>query len=270
MIKIILLALLIIVAFGGQVISQTDLVQNNTSKVIIDKREEVTIRTAQPLLLSEGYKLAVVYVSEDGKKIAVKLTKGPKLVSQMTVSLSDQTKQHERGLYRYQKNIGNTNITLIEVHFKNAAREMDWDEATVDRIWQISEPKPPAIWQNETNASAANATVSSMPSLAKLSDQEWFDKAFALDDSGKYEEAIQAYEEALKQNPQMIGAWIDKGLDLERLGRHEEAIQSYEAALQINPKHEGAWYSKGVSLLNSKQYNESISAFEQALQLKPR
>jgi hypothetical protein len=172
MTKIILLALLITVA-SGQSISQNDLVHNNTSKVIMDERKDVIITTARPLTLGEGYQLAI-RIPFDEKEVSVELAKGPKRVDQRTVSFSNETKPEERGLYRYQKNVGKTNITLIEVHFKNATRAMDWDQATVDRIWQISEPQ--VNTQNVINASAANATVPSMPSLPVLSANEWFDK----------------------------------------------------------------------------------------------
>ena len=43
--------------------------------------------------------------------------------------------------------------------------------------------------------------------------------------AGRYEEAIKAYDEALKINPQDADAWTNKGNALSNLGRKEEAIK---------------------------------------------
>jgi len=265
MLRIILLALLIIVA-SDQSLSQNDLAQNHTSKVIIDKKEDVIITSFKPLQLAEGYELEINSVFEDEKRISVELMQGSDSVDKKIVSLSSDSKS-DAGVYRYQKSMEyNGNITVIEVHFKNATRAVDWDQAAVDRIWQISAPQvpPPALEEQEIDATVINPAI---PASTNLTALERFNEGLSLDDQGKYQEAILAYSKALEQNPHMIGAWIDKGLDLERLGRHDEAIKSYDAALQINTKHEGAWYSKGVSLLNLGKNSDALTAFSNAIEL---
>jgi hypothetical protein len=56
------------------------------------------------------------------------------------VSPSKDNPTEEDKIYRYKKEIENSkNVTLIEIHFKNAFRGSDQDLATVSSVMQISE-----------------------------------------------------------------------------------------------------------------------------------
>ncbi|MEJ2086642.1 MAG: sulfatase-like hydrolase/transferase, partial [Acidobacteriota bacterium] len=55
--------------------------------------------------------------------------------------------------------------------------------------------------------------------------------AFDLRKEGKAEEALAAAERALAANPEMADAWQVKGSSLEDLGRFEEALEAYREAL---------------------------------------
>lgn len=108
-----------------------------------------------------------------------------------------------------------------------------------------------------------------MPSLveAKTAD-EWYNEGNDLGQSGKYEEAIKAFDEALKINPQFVDAWNNKGFALADLGRYEEAIIAYDEALKINPQDADVWFNKGVALKNLGRIDEANKAFDEALKLK--
>jgi tetratricopeptide (TPR) repeat protein len=51
---------------------------------------------------------------------------------------------------------------------------------------------------------------------------------------GRYEEAIEAYNEAIKIDPQFAFAWNNKGLALSSLGRYEEAEQCFQRAIEFD------------------------------------
>jgi tetratricopeptide (TPR) repeat protein len=62
-------------------------------------------------------------------------------------------------------------------------------------------------------------------------------KGLALDNLGKYEQAIECYDKALEIEPNYILAWYNKGNALGNLGKPEEAIECYDKALQIEPDY---------------------------------
>jgi len=65
--------------------------------------------------------------------------------------------------------------------------------------------------------------------------EEWNNKGYALYESGKYEEAIAAYNEAIKIDPVFKAAWYNKGLALYKLGRYDEAVAAYDEVIRIDP-----------------------------------
>jgi tetratricopeptide (TPR) repeat protein len=62
---------------------------------------------------------------------------------------------------------------------------------------------------------------------------DWFNKGVALDDPGKYEEAIKAYDRAIEINPQDTKAWYNKGTVLKALGRTIEADAAFTKAKEL-------------------------------------
>ena len=102
---------------------------------------------------------------------------------------------------------------------------------------------------------------------AKTAD-EWYNEGVYLDQSRKYDEAIKAYDKALKINPQYAEAWINKGIALANLKKYEEATKAYDKALKINPRYVIVWYNKGIALANLKKYEEAIKANNEAMKLQ--
>lgn len=65
--------------------------------------------------------------------------------------------------------------------------------------------------------------------------EEWNNKGYSLYESGRYEEAIAAYNEAIKIDPVFKAAWYNKGLALYKLGRYDEAVAAYDEVIRIDP-----------------------------------
>ena len=53
----------------------------------------------------------------------------------------------------------------------------------------------------------------------------------------KADEAIKAFDEAIKINPKASNAWYSKGAVLDKLNKLDEAIKAYDKAIKINPKN---------------------------------
>ncbi|WP_008308549.1 tetratricopeptide repeat protein [Leptolyngbya sp. PCC 6406] len=91
----------------------------------------------------------------------------------------------------------------------------------------------------------------------------------ALRKSGRYEEAIAAYDAAIALKPDKREALNNKGVALGELGRYEEAIAAFDAAIALKPDKHEALNNKGVALEKSGRYEEAIAAYDAAIALKP-
>jgi Flp pilus assembly protein TadD len=60
-----------------------------------------------------------------------------------------------------------------------------------------------------------------------------YNQGLSLERSGKYEEAVAAYGEAIRNHPFDIDALVHLGLILRELGRDEEANHAFLAALDV-------------------------------------
>jgi len=100
--------------------------------------------------------------------------------------------------------------------------------------------------------------------------EEWLKKGVAFLEEGKWQEGLEAFEEALKIDPQDAEAWNAKGVALLGLGRYEEAIRAYEKALDIDPQFAMAWVNKGAVLAGVGRHDEAVEAYEKGLEIDSR
>ena len=91
----------------------------------------------------------------------------------------------------------------------------------------------------------------------------------ALNELGKYDEAIAHYTEALRIRPNFAEPHYNLGTALARQGKLKEAISHYTEALRIEPGHAEACNNLGEVLRQQERYDEAISYYSRALQLKP-
>ena len=72
---------------------------------------------------------------------------------------------------------------------------------------------------------------------------------------------------ALELDPKYVNAWINKGTAFFKLGRYEEAIEAFNQVLKIDPRHADAWNRKGVVLKKIGNKVEATDAFAKAKEL---
>jgi tetratricopeptide (TPR) repeat protein len=96
----------------------------------------------------------------------------------------------------------------------------------------------------------------------------WLVKALILDDSQRYDEAIDAYNESTKLDPYYYITWRDLGLDLANLKRYNEAIKAYDMSNVQHPS-KISWVDKGNALYQLGKYNESSQAYNKAIDIDP-
>jgi Flp pilus assembly protein TadD len=88
-------------------------------------------------------------------------------------------------------------------------------------------------------------------------------------DLGHYAEAINAYQQAIKINPDYEVAYYNLGNAYGHLGRLSQAIEAYQQAVEIKPDYAMAYSNLGVAYGSLARYDEAIDAFKQAVKIEP-
>jgi tetratricopeptide (TPR) repeat protein len=103
----------------------------------------------------------------------------------------------------------------------------------------------------------------------EFSSSLFFNVGNALDDLGRYEEAIASFDKAIEVKPDFHEAWYNRGVALRNLERDEEAIASYDKAIEFKPDSHEAWNNRGAALGYLERYEEAIASFDKAIEFKP-
>ena len=85
----------------------------------------------------------------------------------------------------------------------------------------------------------------------------------------RYAEALAAYEQAIRLDPNDATLYSNKGHAVQHLGRHEEVLAAYEQAIRLDPNDVTYHNNKGNTLYALKRYTEALAAYEQAIRLDP-
>ena len=113
-------------------------------------------------------------------------------------------------------------------------------------------------------------TLLIVTSLANAkSSVEWYNEGVGFIDEGNNEKALEAFNEAIKLDPEDAEAWNNKGLVLGYIGKYEEAQECFEKALTIDPELTNAWNNNGSALLYVGRYEEAIESFNRTLEIDP-
>jgi S-layer protein (TIGR01567 family) len=108
-------------------------------KILTNDDTEKTITTDTPLMLEEGYELAIKSISPDGNDVYLELSKDGEIAHSAILHPSIEAASMADKTFLYKDNVGDQkNVLLIAVHFKNAFRGADQNLATVDGVWQLS------------------------------------------------------------------------------------------------------------------------------------
>jgi Flp pilus assembly protein TadD len=112
-------------------------------------------------------------------------------------------------------------------------------------------------------------SISSATSAEDNTSAYWNAQGDELKEQYKFDDAIQAYDEALEINESHIAALAGKGEALWNVGRYNESIQSFDEVLNLSPYYVRAWVGKGVALHGLGDFNGSRQAYDMALEIDP-
>lgn len=140
-----------------------------------------------------------------------------------------------------------------------------------------------AVWNPESGQSLFDFPVSEIAEktaplvrraveVARANDEvtaeEWYDLACELEISST-EQAIDAYERAIKLDPNHSDARVNLGRLLHEQGAPAAAEQHYRVALAADPDHDTAAFNLGVALEDLGRTKEALECYKRAIELDP-
>ncbi|MGD1041551.1 MAG: tetratricopeptide repeat protein [Sedimentisphaerales bacterium] len=97
----------------------------------------------------------------------------------------------------------------------------------------------------------------------------WVDIGYCYSELGRYQDAIEAYKQAIRIKPDFAGAHYNLGVAYGKLGRYQDAIESYKQAIRIKPDYAEAHCNLGIAYVNLDRYQDGIESYKQAIRIKP-
>src|SRR5579883_730743 len=97
---------------------------------------------------------------------------------------------------------------------------------------------------------------------------ELYKQANTLYELQRYKDALNAYEQAAKIQPNYAQAWNGQAETLSELKEYQEALTAYDKAIQIQPNYLEAWRGRSFVLNHLQRYQEAIASFDKTLQLQ--
>lgn len=96
-----------------------------------------------------------------------------------------------------------------------------------------------------------------------------YNLGFALQGLRKFNNAVNSYNRAIQLNPDYVDAHGNLGNVLKELGRLDEAINSYNKVIQLKPDYAEAYNNLGNALRDLGRLDEAINNYNKAIQLNP-
>jgi tetratricopeptide (TPR) repeat protein len=103
---------------------------------------------------------------------------------------------------------------------------------------------------------------------------DWYSQAQTLYKSGSYQEAISAFDEGLKTDPQNASAWHHRGMALAGMGHGAEANQSIQKAMELidqrlqeNPEDQEALWLRAEEMDLFGKSEEALEAYGRVAEL---
>ncbi len=97
----------------------------------------------------------------------------------------------------------------------------------------------------------------------------WYLRGLALTENQQYPEALTSFDRVLKLEPKFLQVWAEKGKILAELGEYSKAVKSIEKGMKQNQKNLMFHWLHGNWLYRSKQYVKTIAAYNNAIAIKP-
>ena len=102
---------------------------------------------------------------------------------------------------------------------------------------------------------------------ARSEEKNRYKYGMKLLEQGRLKDAIVAFDEAIRLDPQHAMAYGKRGGTYSGLGQPERAIQDFDEAIRLNPKHGGTYIARMIAYTRLGKDEEAHQDFERAVRL---
>ena len=96
----------------------------------------------------------------------------------------------------------------------------------------------------------------------------WFSNGYLLQNENP-EDAILAYDQAIRLKPDLAEAYTNRGNVKVELGRHVEAVTDYDEAIRLKPDDDKTYSNRGVSKTELKRYDDAMADHDEGIRRNP-
>lgn len=97
--------------------------------------------------------------------------------------------------------------------------------------------------------------------------QVYYHKGYVLLTAGKYSEALECFNDAIKVSDELPDLYYGKGLVLMEMGKFEDAVIAFDNAININPNVSSYYLQKCLAYQKQKKYGEALKSIDKAVGL---
>lgn len=123
---------------------------------------------------------------------------------------------------------------------------------------------PEPAWRSQDGASG-----SPDESTRSAEAEGWFEQASELEEAGKLEAAVDAYQKALAVDGPAADISFNLGNVLYGLGRRDEAIQRFLQSTEIDPGYIEAWNNLATAYFETDRPEEAVRSLRKSLAVDP-
>jgi len=144
------------------------------------------------------------------------------------------------------------------------ALSLPHEGATVDELFEGAE-----LSEASGDLAAAERSYRAALAVGRTDPALPYNLANVLDQQGRRRDAILAYYEALRRDPDFAEAWFNLGVIAEDEGRAGDAIKLYRQAVSAQPKFADALFNLALLLTDHEEYGDVASLWDRFLALNP-
>jgi tetratricopeptide (TPR) repeat protein len=106
------------------------------------------------------------------------------------------------------------------------------------------------------------------PGMSAAQDvQSYIDQGVKNSQAGRYAQALQAFDQALKLKPKDPALLTYKGIVYYAQGKNDQAMQLFEEVIKLNPNFGRAYYQRGMIYQNQEKYDQAVADLTKAKSL---